>query len=253
MRILDIPDIHLKYQTVDLILEKYESTVDKVMFHGDYFDDRDDTVWQNEQMAKWLKQSLKHSNRIHLTGNHDIGYRYAHNMSAKCSGWTYDKQDAINKIMTESDWKQMPFYYYSPENDFYFSHGGISKQIFEHPIEGFNPARMKTMIDKAANLLNVDGCLPTEFGIGYSRGGRQRQGGITWLDFEREFEVIEGINQIVGHTPNHNVRKKIGINSVNYGIDTGLNHVCILDGQMLEVIEVPKTHDDVFANLMKSL
>ena len=39
------------------------------------------------------------------------------------------------------------------------------------------------------------------FNAGHGRGGMQRVGGITWCDYTREFFPVQGINQIVGHTP----------------------------------------------------
>ena len=69
---------------------------------------------------------------------------------------------------------------------------------------------------------------------GRGRGGNSRVGGVVWLDWDREFKAIEGLNQIVGHTPGDGVRTVMLrddtglIVSANYNIDTHLNHVILV-------------------------
>ena len=55
-------------------------------------------------------------------------------------------------------------------------------------------------------------------GAGEDRGGLQRIGGPLWMGWDN-FMPISGVNQIVGHTPGDEVRKKITRKSRNYCLD----------------------------------
>ncbi len=55
-------------------------------------------------------------------------------------------------------------------------------------------------------------------GAGVDRGGMQQFGGPLWMDFG-SFLPIPKINQIVGHTPDGAVRKKLTRDSRNYCLD----------------------------------
>ena len=56
-----------------------------------------------------------------------------------------------------------------------------------------------------------------------------------------EFEPVEGLNQIVGHTRDITIREKTTQNSRNYCVDTHLNHVVLVndDGTIaIEPVEI---------------
>ena len=53
MKTLVVPDIHNKINVVQKILDK-ESSVDEVIFLGDWFDDFDDSVNDVVEVAKFL-------------------------------------------------------------------------------------------------------------------------------------------------------------------------------------------------------
>jgi len=38
------------------------------------------------------------------------------------------------------------------------------------------------------------------YGVGHARGGNLKAGGIVWCDFDHEFQPIDDLRQIVGHT-----------------------------------------------------
>jgi hypothetical protein len=69
---------------------------------------------------------------------------------------------------------------------------------------------------------------------GRGRGGIARVGGVVWADWNTEFVPIEGLNQVVGHTPGDVVRTKMLRNkegrivSANHNLDTHLNHVILV-------------------------
>ena len=94
MKTLIVPDIHNKIIEAESIID--HERPDNIVFLGDYFDDFNDSPIIAQQVAEWLKQSLKKPNRIHLIGNHDICYMT--NGDQKCSGWDGAKQMFINKV-----------------------------------------------------------------------------------------------------------------------------------------------------------
>ena len=78
------------------------------------------------------------------------------------------------------------------------------------------------------------------YGVGAARGGRQNIGGITWQDFGAEFEPIDGLKQIVGHTShpkilNHYTDGNLDIASCdNIDIDCHLNqYLLIQNGKLI--------------------
>jgi hypothetical protein len=235
MNIIAIGDIHNHWVEAEEVASLYDKT-HKVIFLGDYFDDFGDTAQDAIQTAQWLKESLDKPNRIHLMGNHDINYSYLNykkdsNGSLQniydCSGYDIKKDDAINRIMTESDWDKIKFAHF--EYGFWFSHGGFHKHWFEHPIKGMDNDYILEKLAKATDdYLNRTW---NEYigAVGRCRGGMQKVGGILWLDDYREAENIPNFKQVYGHTP---TMGKISIHtdydikhSFNVNIDCGLMQV----------------------------
>lgn len=65
-------------------------------------------------------------------------------------------------------------------------------------------------------------------------------GGITWLDWDDEFDPVPELNQIVGHTQLRYTGEKITRNSKNYCLDTKNKHVGILENRIFTYIETDK-------------
>ena len=235
------------------ILQPYE----QVIFLGDYFDDFYDTIADISNAAEWLKYSLSKPNRIHLFGTHDMWYRFPNNEFIVASGNTEIKSDVINSILTQKDWNMLRLYHY--EQDFLLSHAGVHKyligqyifknsQIFnkyamtsyddmtnlnaqEIVDEIIKPATDEALIDASNNISNP------WLEPGFFRRGRQPVGGIIWLDWIYEFEPIQNLNQIVGHTELMRPAKKIKKNSRNYCLDTKNVHIGILEDGKFSYIE----------------
>ena len=106
--ILVAPDIHLKHHLVEEFLKSV--TYEKIIFLGDYFDDFHDDPYQNETTAKWLKRSIKKSDRVHLIGNHDLPYMF-NGEGYFCSGYTNVKNKFINEVIKRPDWKKLKLYH----------------------------------------------------------------------------------------------------------------------------------------------
>lgn len=252
MRTIVVPDLHNRIHWIELFLSK--EVFDEVVFLGDYFDQHDTTVIDTRATATWLKFSLAQPKRIHLFGNHDLGYAYQHTDKYSrlqlrwmhCEGNTPKKYKAINKIITRQEWDQLRLLYIT--QGWHLSHAGLSEHHFAKPFIGFADAE-KICERALENVRNgmCDPVLTTGWARRHVIGNKtptrednEPGGGILWQDWHHEFEPIEGINQIVGHT----VNIEAGVRSnhfhqrseavwLNYCIDVNSAYVAIIeDGEV---------------------
>lgn len=231
MKTLIIPDIHCKWQEANYIIKKYKD-VDEVVCLGDYFDDFDDSPGLNKRTAKWLIDFISKKNHIALLGNHEFNYLYGKKIDI-CSGYSSSKNEIINRIMQEKHWKKLlPFY---KTQGWYLTHAGITAPLIVHPIKGWNEDYFNGIIQEDMNKISSGG-VGTLFRCGQMRGGYFAYGGITWCHFPEEFEPIEDIKQIFGHTPG-DIPKQYK-KTDNWCLDTNLNHIGIIENNKLRVLEV---------------
>jgi len=214
IRTLIIPDLHLQWQKADKII-KYEAA-DKIVFLGDNFDDFNDFTFTNQIMAEWVKNSLDQPNRIHIMGNHDTNYAFR-DRSYKCSGYTSDKEEAINHILKHGDWRKMPLY--TQVGSWLCSHAGVHNHMYEQYGNGldFYKWLKDTCNDALTNAFANKPAFPI-LRAGRSRDGSELVGGIVWCD-ANEFLGIKGINQIFGHTPQEKPRWINSTDSQNLCLD----------------------------------
>jgi len=228
-----LPDIHDRSEKAEKILQS--NKWDLAIILGDEFDSWQGTEKDAEKTAEWVKFSINQSNRIHIWGNHTIGYRFPSNTWLTCSGFTYKKCKVINSILTKEDWDKFKLFYY--HQDFYISHAGISPYVFSHPLNGINPEHIQQCCDEAIKACEAN--LYSQYvGVGKARGGWSDYGGITWLDLREEFEPIDNVNQIFGHTICKMPLEIPGKNSSNLCLDTNLNHYAILENEKFSCHEV---------------
>ena len=93
------------------------------------------------------------------------------------------------------------------------SHAGFHPVWIKEPNVEKIMSRCEKAMDAAKRRI-VDPIL----GAGEDRGGLQKFGGPLWMDFDN-FMPIPGINQLVGHTPDQDVRENCTTGSRNYCID----------------------------------
>lgn len=264
MKYLIIPDIHHKTHVADLILDMREKEVDYVIFLGDYFDDFGDNPEIAAQTARWLKESLQNSKRIHLIGNHDLVYMYPQ-PATFCTGYTKSKDMMIDSILSKSDWKKLKWFHLEKNGNWLFSHAGLHPDIFSalHK-ESEIPFDEKNAVEKLnGSILDAEIALELEdyhpfYAVGRARGGMSVAGGLTWLDWNKEF-VPFVFNQVVGHTPTreprviHGNRKRAMYNisyvefltkkiknfdTISYNIDTHLRNYAIVDDCDIKVFDI---------------
>lgn len=222
-----IPDVHEEFEKVERILHNYESCVNHTVFFGDYMDSFNYNYNQKGHFIdhlKWLGTAVNKPRRSFLIGNHDVNY-FTQCEQYICSGFAPWKIPLVDQYLGRAFWKKLDFLKFYQDNGFnyLFSHGGIHPSklppYFEFEEEDFNILNERIKHDFGADI-------PTTWlNAGRCRGGRQNVGGITWLDFRREFEDIEGLIQIVGHSRDNTVRT-IGKSMC---IDCGLDYVVILN------------------------
>ena len=251
-------DIH---QRVDLLHATLDTlNPEKVIFLGDYWDDFGDSTSGAIKMAMYLRQLIEeHPDWVYLLGNHDMAYIYPSNdFELWCSGNTHEKRRAIRAILSQYHFDKFKLFHF--EQGYLFSHAGIHYQsvgnVLNYPTDQQIPALGKLCKDTLENI--KVGLTHPILGAGRSRGGDYPVGGITWLDWH-EFDPIDGINQIVGHTPN--VQPRIAYNdvkefyftadqvsnpyvdSMNYCLDTHNNHYAFIEDGKVTIHETAELYE----------
>lgn len=197
MKYLIIPDIHLKTHDAQVIIDAVDH--DRVVLLGDIFDDFNDTPQFAVGAARWLQEKLRDPKCIVLWGNHDIAYGIPSRYT-QCSGWTPEKQGAINSVLGPSDWSKFLPFYNIQEGNWVLSHAGVRAEVFFGRKETPSVELLDMRCREGLEILRNGG--PTRFfGAGFSRGGSQPYGGITWCDFVDELSPVGGFRQVVGHRP----------------------------------------------------
>lgn len=222
MKYLIIPDVHEKYEQMLTALEN-EDRVNEVIFLGDFFDSWNGITEDTHRIVTWLQKNVGNPKYHFIWGNHDLHYAYPYRDELRCSGFRAARLAIIEGHLGLNHWNKFSLLKKINANGPWFiSHAGFSYQNWQDS-DGLSEVKiaLKSLVHAGPphRLL-----LP-----GPSRGGPVPCGGLTWCDWD-EFKPIPGVNQIVGHTEGELVRTKIGLHSVNYCLDTRLQHVAILSG-----------------------
>ena len=196
---------------------------DQVLFLGDYFDSFHDTLDMAEATANWLKASLHQPNRIHLWGNHDLGYAFPENRQLRCSGFSEEKEAIISTILTAPDWDLLKLFHTKRKT--IFTHAGLDPAIFSHPIEGITLPRLESLSEAAMNNARAGLHDPV---LDLS--------GLTWLRWW-EMSALEDFNQVVGHTPDPEIRVTKSGGHFNLCLDTFGHYVGMLDEMQFSYID----------------
>lgn len=231
MTTIVIPDIHNHWGWIEPALEilKKKYNYDEVVFLGDYFDSFHDSAFMAQGTAMWLKKSVNEPDRIHLLGNHDMPYMHS-NPCLYCPGFSQAKKNVINSNLTREDWDKFKPAYFT--QDFLMSHAGFHPNLITHPVKGIpTPEELVGMADWGLNSIKTG--IFHELFLPGSRMAEQRHGGITWQDWDDEFAPVDGVNQIVGHTPGREPRAIVNNLSKSYCIDARGEYIgVIIDGEL---------------------
>lgn len=201
MRTIAIGDLHGKdcWKQVDFNLYQ------KVIFIGDY---TDSYTLSTEVIYKSLLQliALKKAHPekvILLLGNHDIQYLFFPNF--RCTGFRPEAQrDLTALFLLNKECFQVAF----QQGNYLFTHAGVSnswmnqyaelKEVFKREKNSMSDALNKVYHSENYYLLHD---------VGKVRGGIFKFGGILWADrSETNRDYLEGVHQVVGHTPMENIK-----------------------------------------------
>lgn len=200
MKSLVIPDVHLDIENLKKILQSQEAQdCDRLVFLGDFFDNFGDSPKRNAEMAQFLKNEILYNEKATiLVGNHDLHYHPKCLPQWRCSGYSHEKREAIEKVLSLEDFNQ--FDWATTIDDVLLTHGGLHPSMIPWG-QGIDAQSLCQYLNKKC-LEALETQLGSEplLQAGRLRYGPQAHGGIIWMDV-REYEHIEGIKQIFGHTP----------------------------------------------------
>lgn len=236
---LILGDIHEKYRTLLEIEERFGASVDHITCVGDYFDsfaNHGEITENTVAMCDWLEKRARDPKYTLLWGNHDLHYAFPMiQPSLACSGWNNGKQTLISARIQYGTWSRLKLAVWVDK--WFITHAGIHPEFLTDIPSGQEADYIEEMCEKANADLFKDRADPL-VRAGRGRGGRQMYGGVTWLDWRREFRPIPGINQIVGHTSMGHIDIRYGENSVNYNVDCELTQVLLIDNETVTVMNV---------------
>ena len=233
--ILIFSDVHQDIYRVNKLLE--EETYDVAICLGDWFDSFDyDSEYDIIKTCKFLNKWIKNDKFFTLYGNHDLHY-FFNNKYTICSGYEEHKDVLIGNTFGR-DFLDIrnKFLWYVWIDDYLCSHAGVNIHHFLPTLDITDKNALTTWLDAqgdAANTALSGGLSHWFFRAGMARGGRQNVGGIVWQDFDCEFEPIDGLKQIVGHTPHDKVLTHTSDGIMDYTLSDNLDIDCHLNQYLL--------------------
>lgn len=199
-KILIFADPHQDIKKLHRII-KHESADINICL-GDWFDSfffDDDKNYA--QTAEYLLDYLSKPNNYTLYGNHDLNYLFNNDL-ARCSGYEDRKYESINEIIKNDRLHvQNTFKWHFLIDGYLCTHAGLHSTYIPPQCKDISDINAYLGTEGEKSLL----ALRTYdnhwfFKAGRARGGFWKIGGIVWLDFNYEFEPIDDLPQIVGHT-----------------------------------------------------
>jgi hypothetical protein len=216
-RCLVIPDVHQDIAWVERILTKEDSEAakpDLVVFLGDYFDSRRSpkehagvaaTCAYLEELRDRLGDRV-----IFLLGNHDVQYREARraclarrtprNLRYQCgAAFSHSAARQIAKHLSARFWSASRLSVIV--NGWLLSHAGLSPRLLPFRATANDSLAALEQLEAEALQSIASATAPHPLlQAGLVRGGDAPIGGITWLDWDDEFEDALPLPQLVGHT-----------------------------------------------------
>jgi hypothetical protein len=185
MKILSLGDTHGSEMTLK-IANKYKNYVDHIVFHGDYCDSfYSEWPKQKEVLNDIISFKKDYKNVSLLLGNHDMQYL----SFSRCSGNQFHFVEEINQFLNNNI---EHFKIVEQFDNYLFSHAGVSKEWMK--LKGFDSIESinEAFYNKNFKVFNYIG--PDIYGDNYNEG-------VLWIrPRSLLFNMVEGFNQIVGHT-----------------------------------------------------
>ena len=242
-KIVILSDLHNNIEKFNKIIQHESADINLCL--GDWFDsfilDENDDY---KKTTDYLMRYLSAPNNYTLFGNHDLHYLF-NNHYTMCSGYEDRKYFAIDEILgSERQNITNKFKWRFWVDDYLCTHAGLFSDYIDPSVK--NNYDLNLFFIKEIERANI--ALVTDqnhwfYFAGRSRGGPKKAGGIVWLDFKQEFQPIEGLKQIVGHTyhkngkvnPHHLDGNVNPADCDNLCIDNGLNEYIVISNGKLEI------------------
>lgn len=222
-------------------MEHEEGNYDHLVFLGDAFHSHDSPpqVTGLRETARWYAGLIDRPATTVLLGNHDAplmeSWSQARQFRAKrpllhgCSGFRNNHAiDAAKEIVWEQ-WRKAQLF--AVVNGWLCSHAGVHPSFWRPLLS--DEANLAALWRDAQEALDM---LPFKvhplLACGFARGGTDDHGGVTWLDWDCEFEDERGIlPQLVGHTSRFDLHRRVGR---SWCIDSGVGYVLLHEDGTIE-------------------
>lgn len=233
--ILVLSDIHQEIDKAEYIIKN--EAFDYFVNLGDEFDSfTHNTAFDVEKTCNFIKKYIFRDNYYFCHANHTIGYLF-NNRHLLCSGYNEHKDAQILETLGAHFLPiREKFLWYLWIDNHLCSHAGINPYHFG---PGLKPDRKSITKWLDGQIKEAEAVISTGqkhwlYAAGMGRGGSQMIGGITWQDFNTEFEPIDGIPQIVGHTAHDQIKMHpsdggLELESSNLDIDAHLNEYLVIN------------------------
>lgn len=227
MKCIVVGDLHGNIELYRKIKKRHN---DKYIFLlGDLLDSWIFPIEDQIALVEEVLSDAKGNGVTCLLGNHELSYMIP---KMRCSGYDEGKSLLLSPIKRDILKTFKPF---DTVDGILLTHAGLNSQFVREYKCGDNLEDILKYLDESwkseGSILN----------IGWSRGGRNKCAGTFWSDWNQDFNPVEGIVQICGHTPDKVIRKK----GNNWCIDClpSTNHdhtripmgVLIEDGKITEI------------------
>ncbi len=237
-KIVIVADPHNHYTKLDTIFKKEDGDINICL--GDWFDSFNlDDPSDYTATAKYLKDVfLPNPKNYTLFGNHDIHYLFDASVTW-CSGYEPWKYKVIDKVLASDRGSiQEKFHWFIVVDDILLTHAGLdnrhlppvcatNERVFKYLEEQSNDANIKIRTNQRHWFYEA----------GRSRGGRSAVGGIVWCDFNEEFQPIDELRQIVGHTNQYRTGKAAQYHREGFTNITEAYNICV-DCNLSEYITI---------------
>ena len=179
-----VGDIHGQ---IDVMKMALDCNADRVVFCGDLIDSYRQPI-ENQIACLELALELGGTERVDIVwANHEWSYLHP---QMQCSGYTARIAEFIEPLKEEIKQQFKPFVY---EGGYLITHAGLTSYLWNQhalSLSNFEQTLLKWSKDMSSPF----------FHIGRYRGGRHPVGGPLWCDFNMEFQPIQELPQIFGHT-----------------------------------------------------
>ena len=189
MKYLFVGDLHGKLDVATTVLDNFPEYTK--VFIGDYVDSFDNNIAEQTQLLRLLLEASEREDVFCLLGNHELSYLKP---GMLCSGWKTGMKVVMSGLADEIRSK-FKHYFYTVDGVL-ATHAGATGRLFDSA-------------DEVRECLEADD--PCLYDIGRFRGGRAKVGGVFWCDFWEEYEPIEGLTQVSGHSAHRPSPEQRGI------------------------------------------